>query len=408
MCMKIGQKEKQLVNSKFYLTVESASDIWIYGCGLAGQWLLSQLGSSREKVRGFIDTDEKKAGKEICGHKVYTPKYIFGSDDFLGPDALVIISVVDIKDVLDLLSCFNKDINHIPLGIHITDCAKTEITGAASEKFLLYALSAVEECHKGFLDPERLFLRSVDLMITERCSLKCRDCSNLMQYYSNPQNLSLEQITEDFDQLVNIVDHIFEIRLIGGEPFMNKEIYKVLEHIIPHPKVSRIAIYTNAMVPIRAEHVGLLRNEKIVFSITNYGALARNSPKIIAEIDALGIAYRESPPINWTDSGTILQERVEPSEAQKLFEKCCGKNLLTVSDNRLYRCPFAANSERLMTFSPEDSSGIGLTRDKAEIKKYVSESKFITACTYCRGRSFDAPEIIPAIQVATPIEYVNS
>ena len=33
----------------------------------------------------------------------------------------------------------------------------------------------------------------MDVVITERCSLKCKDCANLMQYYEKPQNSDLER-----------------------------------------------------------------------------------------------------------------------------------------------------------------------------------------------------------------------
>ena len=39
---------------------------------------------------------------------------------------------------------------------------------AAFEK---YSVDVVIECHTRLLDPEDLFLRSVDVMITEKCSL---------------------------------------------------------------------------------------------------------------------------------------------------------------------------------------------------------------------------------------------
>ena len=88
---------------------------------------------------------------------------------------------------------------------------------------------------------------------------------------------------------------------------MNKEIYKVLEHIIPHPKVSRIAIYTNAMGAYKGKNTLAYYEMKNRFFHNQLRRPSGNSPKIIAEIDALGIAYRESPPINWTDSGTIFE-----------------------------------------------------------------------------------------------------
>lgn len=395
------------MDSDFYSKFDAASEVWIYGCGLAGQWLVSQFGSRGKKVRGFIDTDEKKSGKLISGQTVHQPKDVFGQRGLAKKNALIVISVIDIKDVLDLLHCLDSKINYVPLGKHITIDSKKMVENSEPEHFLSYALSAVEECHKGFLDPERLFLRSVDLIITERCSLKCRDCSNLMQYYSSPKNLSFEEIVQDFDRLMAGVDHVFEIRLIGGEPFMNKDIYRVLEHIITTPNISRVVIYTNAMVPINSKHAALLRNKRIVFSITNYGELGKKTSEVISQIEDLGITYRQGPPVNWTDSGTILSKKISAASAQDLFEKCCGKNLLTLSDGKLYRCPFAANGERLAAFSSEDGSGVSLSARKLEIKKYVSDRQHIAACKYCKGRSFDSPEIIPAVQVKSPIDYVR-
>lgn len=404
----IAREPTSSVDPEFYSRIDAASETWIYGCGLAGQWLARQFDSRCKNFRGFIDTDEKKSGMLIDGHKVHSPKGVFGPGGLAKKDALIVISVIDIKDVLDLLHCFDVKVNYVPLGKHINVDSREMVENSESEQFLSYALSAVEECHKGFLDPKRLFLRSVDLIITERCSLKCRDCSNLMQYYSSPRNLSFEEIVRDFDRLMAGVDHVFEIRLIGGEPFMNKDIYRVLEHIITTPNISRVVIYTNAMVPINLKYAALLQDKRIVFSITNYGELANRTPEVISQIEDLGVTFRQSPPVNWTDSGTILSKKISAASAQDLFEKCCGKNLLTLSDGKLYRCPFAANGERLGAFSSEDVSGVSLSARKFEIDKYVSDRQHIAACKYCKGRSFDSPEIIPAVQVKSPIDYVRA
>ena len=41
---------------------------------------------------------------------------------------------------------------------------------------------------KKYLDPDLLFVRRVDLVLTEKCSLKCKD-SHIKQYYENPVNI---------------------------------------------------------------------------------------------------------------------------------------------------------------------------------------------------------------------------
>ena len=43
---------------------------------------------------------------------------------------------------------------------------------------------------------------SIDLMLTEKCSLKCKDCSNLMQFYAKP-------VDEDFEIVIKTLKKIF-------------------------------------------------------------------------------------------------------------------------------------------------------------------------------------------------------
>ena len=45
-----------------------------------------------------------------------------------------------------------------------------------------------------YLKSNHLSLKTLDVQITERCSLKCKDCSNLMQYYTKPQNAEMEDL----------------------------------------------------------------------------------------------------------------------------------------------------------------------------------------------------------------------
>ena len=48
-----------------------------------------------------------------------------------------------------------------------------------------------------------------------------------MQYYAKPVDEDFEQCIKSIDKFLNTVDYVFEIRVLGGEPFMYKRIYEV-------------------------------------------------------------------------------------------------------------------------------------------------------------------------------------
>jgi hypothetical protein len=161
------------------------------------------------------------------------------------------------------------------------------------------------------------------------------------------------------------------------------------------------------MIPFKKEHKELLNNKKLVFSLTDYGSLAKNTHKIVESLRELGASYRLHPPENWTDSGVIDNFKRTPVENEVIFENCCGKNLLTLSDGRIYRCPFSANADRLNAIPLDDNNFVNANATPTEILNFTRNIKSLPACNFCKGRSFDSPKIVPAIQTLAPLKYVK-
>jgi organic radical activating enzyme len=316
---------------------------------------------------------------------------------------LLIIGAVDIHEILTIKKQTKlKDIPWASLG----KVAKKFIDSNKLSNptgFEKYSVDVVIECHTRLLDPKDLFLRSVDVMITEKCSLKCKDCANLMQYYKKPQDGTLDGILSSVEWLLNVVDGVYEFRLIGGEPFMNKQIYKIIERLVGFENFKKLVIYTNGMIPLKPDFRELLLHEKIVFSITDYGNLAKNTSKFVKQLGEWGCVYRVHPPEHWTDSGRIKKQERPDEENQRMFDECCGKNLWTLSDRGFGRCPFAINAGHLGAFDFKNDSVVEVD-DSVKLREYILNEKYLSACDLCNGRSFSSEEIVPAIQTRIPLE----
>jgi len=380
------------------------NNVWIYGFGAAGKWASDNINSN---VKGFIDSGVAKHGHKHSDLVVYSPEE---AKKLIKVDDLILVTVLDIQDVVPIIEKKFQKNEWSALGDLITNQkAELNLTNE-SDEFIEYTLKAVELCHKSFLNKDNKFLHSVDIVISEKCTLNCKDCANLMQYYEDAKNIDYEMVVRDFENLISKIDHVFEVRLIGGEPFINKDIYKIIDYFLDTPKITKIVIYTNATIPLKAELMHKYVTPKLVFIVTDYGNLSKNTTKVTDLLSEMNIAYRALPPNNWTDSAVIKDQKRTEEGMVDIFERCCGKNLFTIMYGKLYRCPFVSNAERLHAIPFDTKNGISLKASIEDIVEYTSGIKYLPACNFCNGRSHDAPEIIPAIQAKGNLpfkKYIN-
>jgi MoaA/NifB/PqqE/SkfB family radical SAM enzyme len=275
-----------------------------------------------------------------------------------------------------------------------------------STEHVQYLIRTCLHHHDNYLQPERLTVQSVDLMITEKCSMKCRDCSNLMQYYEHPENADMGQMLGMIDGLCAKMDEIYEFRVIGGEPFMHREIDKVVAHVCAKPNVRKVSIFTNATIVPREHQWAAFQHPKVRFFITDYDELSRNIRPLVEALDDRKIAYVSEKANGWTDCASLEKHNRTLSENEALWRACCAKNLATLADGRLYRCPFSANATKLGAVPDHAGDYLavaGAQRD--EIRDFLRGKTHIEACDWCNGRSYDAPVIKAGIQVKKPLTY---
>ena len=377
----------------------------IFGAGVIGEATLHACRAKGIPVDCFVD--DRVTGP-LYGVDVITTSEL---GDIYGRAAGIYLTSPNIEDMITPLEKMGfkawKSCGEVLEGF---DMSKADFSKGNNTEYSIehikYLVSTALHHHQNYLHPEKLSVQSVDLMITEKCSMKCKDCSNLMQYYEHPENADLDQMYAMIDGLCSKMDEIYEFRVIGGEPFMHKDLHTVVSYASSKPNVLKVSIFTNATIVPREHQWEALTHEKVRLFITDYDELSRNIKPLVSELDKRGIAYVSEKANNWTDSASLEKHNRTVEENERLFEQCCAKNLATLADGKLYRCPFAANAAKLKAVPDYQEDYLVVseaTRDS--IKSFLRGKTYIKTCDHCNGRSYGDKVITPAIQTKKPLKY---
>ena len=365
-------------------------------------------------VSAICDNIKEKSQNSFCGFEViHTPTL---PERF--PKARFIITSQHIQDCVEQLTSLGYDEFYSPLEL-LENYDVEKYKHHISNSYLQARISVCKKSHKVYLsDEEKIYMRSIDLMITTRCSLKCESCSNLMQYHVDPKNTDYQNILDSLNIISENVDEISEFRIIGGEPLMNKGWSQIVNGINEKYPNREIFIYTNGTIAPKDDKFEPLRGKKVNFIITEYGKLSRNLDKLHQQLKKHGLNYVSTPAEHWIDCSVIRHHKRTVSELKEVFKQCCVKYLYTLLDGKLYRCPFIANAANLNAIPDNPANYVDIfskTQDvKQEIKKLVKVAKFFPACDFCNGRPYDGTSSVgydgkgmieAGIQTSKPLPY---
>ena len=99
-------------------------------------------------------------------------------------------------------------------------------------------------------------------------------------------------------------------------------------------------------------------------------------------------------------------------DLKKLFSDCCQQDLISLLHGKLYRCPFSANAANLKAIPQNKKDEVNLLDEnlsilelREQVMNLVYEKEYLTACSYCKGRTYYSNKIKSANQTKKPLEY---
>ena len=409
--------------NKFQKNQDKSSLLVIYGTGTIGRLTLDALKEKNIKANYFCDDDSTKWNTTIENIKVISPNELYKFNNNID----IFITGYQLSAIVPLLE--NRGFRNLYLSSNLlTDTlCKKNYKGKWSNDFLKHnwdgnevKLMRIIEYYKkmgmkeDYIRNGVLDLKTIDIQVTEKCSLKCKDCNNLMQYYKKPQDSEIGVLLKSIDKFMQCIDSLDEFRVLGGDPFMMKELYKVINKLVTYEKCKRVVVYTNAKIVPKGENLSCLKNKKVLLDITNYGEISTAHSKVIELAKKENIAFSTYRCTTWQDSGRIIPfSNKNEKELEKQFNNCCQRDLISLLHGKLYRCPYSANGVNLKAIPQNDSDEVNLINDnlsvndlREQIKKLCYDKKYLTACSYCNGKEASTLKIPSAIQTKKPLNFL--
>ncbi len=365
------------------------------------------------KVKGVCDSFKEKTIDPFFGlntfHTPELPKHF--------KDARFIIASQHVQECADQLTGLGYKSFFSPLSL-IENYDVNKHKHSVSSLYMRNRLDVCKKSHELYFDKNKTYMRSLDVMITTRCSLKCKNCSNLMQYYKNPENTDGSEIIKALDIIHNNVDFISEYRVIGGEPLMNRDWASIVNNLSKKNENTKIFIYTNGTIAPKDDQLKMFEGKNVNFIITDYGDLSKNIDVMVERLNKFKIGFSRDPAEYWIDCSNIKHHKRQTKDLVEVFKQCCVKYVYTLLNGRLYRCPFIANAANLKAIPDNPSNYVDIFGKgenlKNEIKRLIKVAKFFPGCDFCDGRPYDPSNslgydgrgmIAPGEQLKKPMSY---
>ena len=233
-----------------------------------------------------------------------------------------------------------------------------------------------------------IYLYHVELPLTQRCNLRCKHCSFFMPYFKHPVDFAVEDLLKYMERLLSVVNAVQIFRILGGEPFLYKDICAIVRKAISSPKLKTIEIVTNGTIMPSRELLDLIKGERVKIQISYYGKLSRKAEEIKAVCDEAGVegVIRDPKDKTWFYAGDLHERGRSVLELRKQLKRC-GNICRNFQNGKLYFCPRASFGSKLgMPDNPNDYVDFRHDVDVKALREQVfalTQKRYIAACNYC-------------------------
>lgn len=368
----------RMLLSDDWKTVRDNKRIIVYGLGKLSKLYLPKL--SRDFSIKFIIDNGNDIENEYLGIPVYP---FLEAKDRIENDKIVVVVGTSIAENL------REEVKKYLCGNGLREY----IDFCDIERFALEYYWRFEK---------RINIFQIHTAVTTNCTLKCRKCNMLVPYYKNSYEYVAEDIEENLDLLTKKVEFIFKYQLVGGEPFLNKDIKRILA-LIGEKYQNIIAwkrIVTNGTIMPDEETFNLLKLYGYDVVVSDYSEQVNYKERIDEferKLDEKGITYERDRALKWVDTG--LPETIGEEQGNNIIDhmKNCASSWHGLADKKLFYCNISWSAEKCGLFNNEEGDYIDLRDMESDeiLEKMIAlnlgdfPKGYNSLCRFCKGCGTD-------------------
>jgi len=275
------------------------------------------------------------------------------------------------------------------------------------------------------MDKIRLFDLETDLW--EACNLSCAQCTHSSPFFSKDDELyNIEQFKTDIDDLSRIVT-IDAMRIVGGEPLLNKNLLSYVKHIKESNITKYLTIFTNGLVLSHTNNDIFPYIDRLRISVysniekNKIDLIYKNIERIKSMFPHLDIIANE---ITYFSYFNLTQKNNDQETVQKIYDKCYysyDHRGFSIFNGRFFKC-FASRKKYKYLLNHSTENNFDHLKDNlhdsialqnlcvADFKAFINNKTALEGCKWCLGTcgsQLQHTQLKGKADVQATIEHLN-
>ena len=407
----LDQQYIQEVQSLVSKVCRERRRVAIFGASRGGWYVKKVLEYYGVNILAFIDNDIEKRG-HFQGCPVLSPDAVLAHTSrvmvFLGifnhntAKSVKSNLVRDYGPDLDVISCLDA-----MLFIYLSEIANrnSNPVALANGIHILFKHYAENNWYGETRDGE-FVAPFTTVVITQKCTLRCRDCGQMIPYYRNPVHFPVETIVRDIEKYAQAFDVVPEISLHGGEPFLYPDLVRLCREIATIPNIVFINFITNGTLLPRDEIFAVMSECGVDIHQSDYGRYSKKQSHIWSACRKHGIfcdVLYTTADKNWLQMPPLRKHNRSPEKNQEIYRQCVDSNICCqIMAGELHRCAISlhASKQGVIPLFKDDWVDLGCYSNvelRPRIRRFFTGKTVLRACDYCDPQN--AVVVPPALQL---------